>query len=99
MKRRAYESPFVPPRPATLAVACVLALGAVGSMDYADEIGREAEAKALRPIIASADPDPTRAPQCPPRNVEGERLERQIAHQADGGHWMHDCKYHEEVRL
>ena len=89
MRRTDTRLPTAP----TVAVALILALGAIGNFDVAEELEQEAATKLIRPQIAARMADPRDAPRCPRLNAAGEHLSREIAHQADGRDWEHDCRY------
>lgn len=80
------------PSPLTVLLGVVLAFGAIGNADFADELEREAEAKQIRPRIAS---HPWDAPKCPKVNAAGDWLDREIAHNADARGWTFSCAYTE----
>lgn len=84
------------PSPITVGIALVLAFGMVGNFDYADEIAREAEAKVLRPEIASQRTriETSAAPRCPKQNAAGEWLRREVAANSDFKPWTYSCDYY-----
>lgn len=80
------------PRPLTVLIALVIAFGAVGNADYADELEREAEAKVLRPELASRR-SISAAPRCPKQNAAGEWLRAELATNSDFKPWTYSCDY------
>ena len=83
MNRRRQDP--IGPRPFTVLVAVVLAFGALGNADFAEELNREAEAKETRPKRLATN--------CPARNAVGEWKRAEVTQCADGGHCWHQCYY------
>lgn len=81
------------PSPLTILIALVVAFGAIGNFDYAEELDREAQAKVIRPQIAKQHP--WDAPKCLKQNSAGEWLDMQIAHNPDARGWTFSCAYTE----
>lgn len=84
------------PYPRTAALALVLALGAIGNQDYADELAREADAKERLPdIVRSREYEP-----CPRVSPDGRPLRIEVAYRNDGmWNWRRECHYLGQVHL
>lgn len=71
----------------------------VGTVDYQVAEDAQAERVLPQPVPEIHHPpfapqnDPVRAPRCPKLNAEHLLLLSEIAMQADGGEWIHSCRY------
>lgn len=77
---------------AAVIVASVIAIVAIALVATARANDSAVDWKVFLPLFARHR-DPVNPPRCLKWNVAGERLERSIATQADGGEWVLDCRY------